>query len=220
MAETYAPLQASLLWFTAVVVFGADSAAGAVIAAGFIVTLDNLAPPGSSILAIGILALALGWMPGGLAAAVRGGVRWLAQTLADEFVQPHQQRPRPRPLLAIPPTSPPAAAIGGMAPAGQPAVKLNGVGSHSQASAATGRAGAPLAPRATVTAASSATGSSATGLRATPYGQALIYWVHARQAQAAKAAAAGAGPPAANQPGGPNWPGSAQSGTGQPGGRQ
>jgi branched-chain amino acid transport system permease protein len=97
--DTFAPLQ-SLLWFTAVVVFGADSAAGAMIAAAFIVTIEILAPPGSSILAVGILALALGWLPGGLAAAVRGGVRWLAQFLADEFVEPThpsgQSPPAPR----------------------------------------------------------------------------------------------------------------------------
>ncbi|MCK9932745.1 ABC transporter permease [Frankia sp. Mgl5] len=89
-ADDFAPLQ-SLLWFTAVIVFGADSAAGAIIAAAFIVTIDVLAPAGSSILAVGILALALGWMPGGLASAVRAGFALIARTLADEFV------PAPRP---------------------------------------------------------------------------------------------------------------------------
>ncbi|MEX5633827.1 ABC transporter permease [Parafrankia sp. FMc2] len=87
--DDFAPLQ-SLLWFTAVIVFGADSAAGAIIAAGFIVAIDVLAPAGSSILAVGILALALGWMPGGLMSAVRGGIAWVARVLADEFVpSPH-----------------------------------------------------------------------------------------------------------------------------------
>ncbi|EFC81653.1 ABC transporter permease [Parafrankia sp. EUN1f] len=83
--DDFAPMQ-SLLWFTAVVVFGADSAAGAIIAAGFIVAIDVLAPAGSSILAVGILALSLGWLPGGLASAVRGGIAWVARVLADEFV--------------------------------------------------------------------------------------------------------------------------------------
>ncbi|WP_018639700.1 ABC transporter permease [Parafrankia elaeagni] len=90
--DDFAPLQ-SLLWFTAVIVFGADSAAGAIIAAGFIVAIDVLAPAGSSILAVGILALALGWMPGGLMSAVRGGIAWVARVLADEFVpSPHTDR--------------------------------------------------------------------------------------------------------------------------------
>ena len=96
-ADDFAPLQ-SLLWFTAVVVFGADSAAGAIVAAAFIVTIDVLAPAGSSILAIGILALALGWMPGGLASAVRGLLRLLALHLADGFVDPNHRAPRPVPV--------------------------------------------------------------------------------------------------------------------------
>ncbi|CAO5164064.1 Amino acid/amide ABC transporter membrane protein 1 and 2 [Frankia sp. AiPs1] len=96
-ADDFAPLQ-SLLWFTAVVVFGADSSAGAIVAAAFIVTIDVLAPDGSSTLAVGILALALGWMPGGLASAVRGVLRLLAQYLADSFVDPNQRAPRPVPV--------------------------------------------------------------------------------------------------------------------------
>ncbi len=114
--DTFAPLQ-SLLWFTAIVVFGADSAAGAVIAAAFIVIIDRLAPAGSSILAVGILALALGWLPGGLAAAVRGGLRWVAQFVADEFVEPTYptgKKPPPRPATARPATAvdPPTATLG------------------------------------------------------------------------------------------------------------
>ncbi len=82
--ETFSPLN-SLLWFTAVVVFGADSAAGAVVAAGFIVTIDTLAPAGSSTLAVGILALTLGWLPGGLASAVRGVITFLSDRLAEDL---------------------------------------------------------------------------------------------------------------------------------------
>ncbi len=82
-AETFSPLN-SLLWFTAVVVFGADSAVGAVVAAGFIVTIDTLAPAGSATLAVGILALALGWLPGGLIPAVRGVVTFLDSRLAED----------------------------------------------------------------------------------------------------------------------------------------
>lgn len=106
--DTFAPLQ-SLLWFTAVVVFGADSAAGAVLAAAFIVAIDVLAPDGSSILAVGILALALGWLPGGLASAVRGLLRFVAQRLADQFVDP---TPPVRPASRRLATSAPVRAVG------------------------------------------------------------------------------------------------------------
>ncbi|HMA46791.1 MAG TPA: ABC transporter permease, partial [Frankiaceae bacterium] len=75
-AGTFDPLQ-GLLWFTAVVVFGADSVAGAVTAAALLVTIDTLAGAGSSTLAIGLLALALGRLPGGVAAGVRRLARGL-----------------------------------------------------------------------------------------------------------------------------------------------
>lgn len=55
-----------LIWFAAVVVFGIDSAPGAVIGAGVLVALDAGLPEGSSILVIGVCALLLGRMPGGL----------------------------------------------------------------------------------------------------------------------------------------------------------
>lgn len=83
-SSAFDPLQ-SLLWFTAVVVFGADSAAGAIVAAAFIVTIDRLAPSGSSTLAVGILALTLGWLPGGLASAVRQAFVRFAERLTEEF---------------------------------------------------------------------------------------------------------------------------------------
>ena len=55
-----------LIWFGAVVVFGIDSAPGAVIGAGALVAIDASLPAGSSILVIGCLALLLGHLPGGL----------------------------------------------------------------------------------------------------------------------------------------------------------
>lgn len=115
--DDFAPLQ-SLLWFTAVIVFGADSAAGAIIAAAFIVTIDVLAPAGSSILAVGILALALGWMPGGLAAAVRGLLNLIARILADEFA--------PQPALSGTTRSAAAAALAAQGAGAGPATGVNG----------------------------------------------------------------------------------------------
>jgi branched-chain amino acid transport system permease protein len=63
--NTFDPLE-GLFWFTAVVVFGADSAVGAVIAAGFAVTIDVLVgQPDAYAVGIGLLALYLGHLPGG-----------------------------------------------------------------------------------------------------------------------------------------------------------
>lgn len=55
-----------LIWFAVVVVFGIDSAVGAVIGAAVLVALDAGAPAGTSILAVGVAALLLGRLPGGL----------------------------------------------------------------------------------------------------------------------------------------------------------
>jgi branched-chain amino acid transport system permease protein len=55
-----------LIWFAVVVVFGIDSASGAVIGAGMLIALDTGAPAGTSILVVGIAALFLGRLPGGL----------------------------------------------------------------------------------------------------------------------------------------------------------
>jgi branched-chain amino acid transport system permease protein len=154
--DTFAPLQ-SLLWFTAVVVFGADSAAGAMIAAAFIVTIDILAPAGSSILAVGILALALGWLPGGLAAAVRGGVRWLAQFLADEFVEPIHPSGQSPPVPRAPAT-------------GQTA-QVQTAQVQTTAGVQTAQAAQPAVPPVPVTRG---------GVTPTPFGQAVVDLVRAR----------------------------------------
>lgn len=61
----------SLLWFAAVVVFGVDSAAGAVLAALTLVAVDAALPSGSSTLIIGALAVLLGRLPGGLLYSLR-----------------------------------------------------------------------------------------------------------------------------------------------------
>ena len=55
-----------LIWFAAVVVFGIDSAPGAMIAAGLLTALDASFPAGTSTLAVGCAALLLGRFPGGL----------------------------------------------------------------------------------------------------------------------------------------------------------
>jgi branched-chain amino acid transport system permease protein len=118
-ATTFQPIQ-SLLWFTAVIVFGADSAVGAIIGAAFIVTIDVLAPSGSSTLAVGILALSLGWLPGGLASAGRGFARAVAFGLLDRFVEP-----APAPVARRVPV-PASAPAGGSVPAMRTAPAVSG----------------------------------------------------------------------------------------------
>ncbi|MCQ4083251.1 branched-chain amino acid ABC transporter permease/ATP-binding protein [Streptomyces sp. RB6PN25] len=63
---TFDPLY-GLLWFAAVVVFGTDSALGALIAAALLVGLDSGTGEGVATAVIGVLAILLGRLPGGLA---------------------------------------------------------------------------------------------------------------------------------------------------------
>jgi len=69
-AVTFDPIQ-GLVWFAAVVVFGVDSAAGAVLGAALIVGVDATSQAGVSTLVIGILAVLLGRLPGGLLYSLR-----------------------------------------------------------------------------------------------------------------------------------------------------
>ncbi|WP_230420421.1 branched-chain amino acid ABC transporter permease, partial [Catenulispora pinistramenti] len=65
-SATFDPLQ-GLIWFATVVVAGADSALGAVLAAALLVGLDAGTTQGVSTVVVGALALMIGRMPGGLA---------------------------------------------------------------------------------------------------------------------------------------------------------
>jgi branched-chain amino acid transport system permease protein len=60
-----------LLWFATVVVAGADSAVGAVLAAALLIGLDAGTAQGVSAVVVGALAMALGRMPGGLVGVAR-----------------------------------------------------------------------------------------------------------------------------------------------------
>jgi branched-chain amino acid transport system permease protein len=60
-----------LIWFAAVVVFGIDSATGALIGAGLLIALDTSLPSGTSTVVIGAAALLLGRLPGGLLHSAR-----------------------------------------------------------------------------------------------------------------------------------------------------
>jgi branched-chain amino acid transport system permease protein len=62
-ATTFDPVQ-SIIWFAAVVVFGIDSAAGAVLAAALLVGIDAAFYPGVSTIVVGAGAVLLGRLPG------------------------------------------------------------------------------------------------------------------------------------------------------------
>jgi branched-chain amino acid transport system permease protein len=64
-ASMFDPIQ-GLLWFATVVVMGADSALGAVLAAALLVGLDAGTTQGVSTVVVGALALGIGRLPGGL----------------------------------------------------------------------------------------------------------------------------------------------------------
>ena len=83
-----------LIWFAAVVVFGIDSAPGAVIGAGLLIALDTSLPSGTSTLVIGCAALLLGRLPGGL---LHSAHRLLERLLR----RPAPSGPPPTPSRAI-----------------------------------------------------------------------------------------------------------------------
>ncbi|MEV0532565.1 ABC transporter permease [Kitasatospora sp. NPDC050463] len=64
-----------LLWFAAVVVAGADSALGAVLAAALLIGLDAGTVAGVSAVAVGLLAATIGRLPGGLAGVAARAAR-------------------------------------------------------------------------------------------------------------------------------------------------
>ena len=72
-------------WFAAVMVFGIDSAMGAVLGAGLLVVLDVVFGAGVSTLVIGVGAVMLGRFPGGLLYLARRAV-------AHGFGRPHDRR--------------------------------------------------------------------------------------------------------------------------------
>jgi branched-chain amino acid transport system permease protein len=81
--NAFDPLQASLPWFTVVVVFGADSAAAAVVGAAFVVLVNSVAGrPDAYLIPVGLIAAFLGRMPGGAAELARRVHEWLVTPTA------------------------------------------------------------------------------------------------------------------------------------------
>ncbi|MFE1247773.1 ATP-binding cassette domain-containing protein [Streptomyces sp. NPDC058766] len=109
-AAAYDPVR-GLLWFAAVVVLGADSAPGALVAAALLVGLDAGARGGVAAALIGVLAILVGRFPGGPYEALRTTAERLrphrtpdltpAGAGARELLRPARPRgPRPTPVPA------------------------------------------------------------------------------------------------------------------------
>jgi branched-chain amino acid transport system permease protein len=101
-ADAFDPLASSIPWFAAVVVFGADSAAGAVLGAGVIVLINSVTnDPEAYQIVIGLFAMLIGFLPGGVADAARRVVDWLLHPAA--LLRRYQNAlgpPRPQPVLS------------------------------------------------------------------------------------------------------------------------
>jgi branched-chain amino acid transport system permease protein len=99
-AGTFDPIQ-GLIWFAAVVVFGIDSAAGAVLGAALIVGVDASARAGFSTMVVGLGAVLLGRLPGGLLYSLRRledslRQRWRGPAALDIRLSPAGQIVRAR----------------------------------------------------------------------------------------------------------------------------
>jgi branched-chain amino acid transport system permease protein len=76
--DAFDPLASSIPWFAVVVIFGADSAAGAVLGAALIVLLNGVTNnPDFYQIVIGLFATFIGLLPGGVSEAAR----WLLDQL-------------------------------------------------------------------------------------------------------------------------------------------
>ena len=95
-STAYDPLGASLPWFAVVVVFGADSAAAAVIGAAFVVLVNGLTgQPNAYLIPVGLMAAFIGLLPGGAAEVGRRLSEWVMTptSLLERF---HAAVPPPR----------------------------------------------------------------------------------------------------------------------------
>lgn len=100
--DSFDPLASSIPWFAVVVIFGADSAAGAVVGAALVVLITSITHNGNNYeVIVGVLATGIGFLPGGVAEAVRRAVDWAINPEAlqrrfEAAIPP----PRPRPTLS------------------------------------------------------------------------------------------------------------------------
>jgi branched-chain amino acid transport system permease protein len=101
-ADSFDPLASSIPWFAVVVVFGADSAAGAVLGAALVVLVNSLTNnPETYQIIIGLFATFIGLLPGGVSEAVRRIIDWLTHPAA--LLQRYEATlgpPHPQPVLS------------------------------------------------------------------------------------------------------------------------
>jgi branched-chain amino acid transport system permease protein len=91
-APSFDPI-VGLIWFAAVVVFGVDSATSALLGAALIVALDSVRSDVSS-LVIGVAAVAVGFLPGGLLYSARRAAHSLAPRVLDGVDAESRQQER------------------------------------------------------------------------------------------------------------------------------
>ena len=93
----------SLFWFTAVLVAGASYLSGAMVAAALFVVLDAVLGTGASTLVIGILALFVSRLPGGIVGTLMSARNGrLPAGLARGYAQARRQPPAPEPAALEP----------------------------------------------------------------------------------------------------------------------
>ncbi|HET6815891.1 MAG TPA: ABC transporter permease [Mycobacteriales bacterium] len=99
---SYDPLEASLPWFAVVVVFGADSAAAAVVGAAFVVLVNTVTgQSGAYLIPVGLVAAFIGMLPGGAAEIARWTGDWLmTPTSLMRHFAVRIPPPRPTPVLS------------------------------------------------------------------------------------------------------------------------
>src|SRR3954469_13182520 len=96
------PLAASLPWFAVVVVFGADSAAAAVVGAAFVVLVNAVSGQSSAyLIPVGLVAAFIGRLPGGAAEIARRATEWaMTPTVLMKRFAERVPAPRPAPVLS------------------------------------------------------------------------------------------------------------------------
>ena len=101
-ATAFDPLEASLPWFAVVVVFGADSAAAAVVGAAFVVTVNALTnQAGAYLIPVGLVAAVIGRLPGGAAEIARRLTEFaITPTVLMRRFAASLPPPRPEPVLS------------------------------------------------------------------------------------------------------------------------
>jgi branched-chain amino acid transport system permease protein len=100
--SAFDPLAASLPWFAVVVVFGADSAAAAVVGAAFVVLVNSLAGQSSAyLIPVGLVAAFIGRLPGGAAEIGRRATEWaITPTVLMRRFAARVPAARPAPVLS------------------------------------------------------------------------------------------------------------------------